>query len=179
MWISMAAAQGERGAAAKLNALRHRLDPHTLFKAERLTYEALGNDKMMQLLALADSGDAEAQYGLGMMYARGYGATRDKGDAAFWDDLAEQAGVVENFYFAYHWLILAELNSGEGLKEPGRACKNLIRATEDVDDMDIGPPPDWERSSGQTYLAIEHFEAHPSAFPGGSIKPVLRNLCSK
>ena len=111
------------------------------------------------------------------MYARGYGATRDKGDAAFWDDLAEQAGVVENFYFAYRWLILAELNSGEGLKEPGRACKNLIRATEDVDDMDIGPPPDWERSSGQTYLAIVHFEAHPAAFPGGSIKPVLRNLC--
>ena len=46
-------------------------------------------------LPLAERGDAEAQYRMGQLYARGLGVVRDFGDAAHWFRKAADQGHIE------------------------------------------------------------------------------------
>ena len=153
MWISMAAAQG--GSFGMANAkmqkasLQETMDATTLFKGQRLLHEKKGNEEIVRLNQMADSGHAGAQYELGRRYAQGDGVTKKIPS------------------IAYHWMNLAYANGIEDARKPRkRLCKKVLS-----NDERMGPP-------GLNYLAIEHFEEHPQAYPDGRIKPILKNLCS-
>ncbi len=85
---------------------------------------------MKELRRLADQGDAQAQFELGVRYAHGYGVSRDDQEAAKWYRLAaeqgdadaqhalgvmydEGRGVPKDYVLAHMWLNLAAAKGGK------------------------------------------------------------------
>ena len=92
---------------------------------------------------LAEQGDADAQFNLGVMYGRGEGVPQDYAEAAAWyRRAAEQGdanaqynlgvkyeqgkGVLEDFVFAYAWFNLAVAQGNENAREDREAIRGLM-----------------------------------------------------
>lgn len=183
LWIIRAAQQGGkcgpmRWAANERNGWPGMLGVTTLFRAERFVQRELGYEEAANLNNQADSGQVDAQFQLGMIHAGGEAVSRDREEIAFWRRQADRYGIGQNLKIAHHWLNLAAANGNpDAFDKLGRLCKRIRSQHRKGNDDDFGPPAGYG-GLDLDYLAIEHFEAHPAAYPGGEIKPVFRNLCS-
>ncbi|TDI94731.1 MAG: sel1 repeat family protein [Caldithrix sp.] len=181
-WISVAAAENAKcGKWQKARILKENykesLEVSTLFKAERLVQERLGNIEAVNLNNQADNGDAEAQFQLGMMYARGAGIERNKEEKTHWNRLGGQLGNIQNPFIGYHWLNLAAANGHEGAWDrKNRLCSRIIKKSRKDGELFGTNGLDGR---ALTYLLLDYYEAHPEAFSQTTVKTVLKTVCSE
>lgn len=97
------------------------------FKTGLQAYE--GNDyatALKEWQPLAEKGDANSQYNLGLLYARGLGVTKNYAEAAKWYQKAAEQGVA-----AAQYNLGIMYGNGEGVpKDPSEAMKWFLKAAE-------------------------------------------------
>lgn len=88
MWFVFAAAQGDREALQLRDAMANRMTPTQIAEAQKLAREFKPQDVQAKAFrenkALAEKGDADAQFRAGLMYYMGQGVPRDYPEALGW-----------------------------------------------------------------------------------------------
>ena len=88
MWFILAAAQGDPEARELRDALAARMTPKQITEAQKLAREFKPQDAyartLRELKALAEKGDADSQFKVGLIYYSGQGVTRDYLEALNW-----------------------------------------------------------------------------------------------
>jgi len=96
MWFVFAAAQGDMEAMQLRDAMANRMTPTQIAEAQRLAREFKPQDvhakSFRENKALAEKGDAAAQFNVGLMYYTGQGVLRDYLEALDWFRKAARQG---------------------------------------------------------------------------------------
>jgi TPR repeat protein len=96
MWFIFAAAQGDMEAMELRDTMANRMTPTQIVEAQRLAQEFkpqnIYTKSLQENKALAETGDAGAQFKIGLIYYRGQGVPRDYLEALNWFKKAAQQG---------------------------------------------------------------------------------------
>ncbi len=130
MWLVFAASQGDMEAMELRDAMASRMTPTQIAEAQRLAREFKPQDIYTKALkenrALAEKGDADAQFKVGLMYYLGQGVQRDYFEAFNWFNKAARQG---NPYAQYNVGYMYE--KGEGTPQDYReAARHYRQAAE-------------------------------------------------
>ncbi|MEW6334335.1 MAG: tetratricopeptide repeat protein [Thermodesulfobacteriota bacterium] len=130
MWFVFASAQGDMEAMPLRDAMANRMTPTQIAEAQRLVREFKPEDVQAKAFrenrALAEKGDAAAQFNVGLMYYLGQGVARDFPAALGWFKKAARQG---NPYAQYNVGYMNE--KGEGTpKDYVEAAKYYREAAE-------------------------------------------------
>jgi len=130
MWFVFAAAQGDAEAMELRDAMASRMTPTQIAEAQRLAREFKPQDVFTKALrenkALAEKGDAGAQFKAGLMYYLGQGVSRDYLEALDW---FKRAALQGNPYAQYNVGYMYE--KGEGTPQDyGEAARFYRQAAE-------------------------------------------------
>jgi TPR repeat protein len=130
MWFNFAVVQGSKEAVSLREGLLMRMTPPQVTEAQRLGREFKSEkdykDMARDLKPQADSGDAETQMKLGILYYRGQGVNRDYAEAARLFRLAAEKG---DPYAQSNLAYMCEL--GEGVPQDYKeATKWYLKAAE-------------------------------------------------
>jgi hypothetical protein len=130
MWFVFAAAQGDMEAMEFRDTMASRMTPTQIAEAQRLAREFKPQDvytkALQEIKALAEKGDAVAQFKVGLIYYMGQGVLRDYIEALNWFKKAARQG---NPYAQYNAGYMYE--KGEGTPQDHvEAVKYYRRAAE-------------------------------------------------
>lgn len=130
MWFVFAAAQGDIEAMELRDTMASRMTPTQIAEAQRLAREFKPQDVYTKTFqankALAEKGDADAQFKVGLMYYLGQGVLRDYLEALGW---FKKAARQNNPYAQYNAGYMYE--KGEGTpQDHGEAAKYYRQAAE-------------------------------------------------